>query len=312
MLRHLLALFILTFPLALLAKAPQAKAPVAASSWKYVESRLLKEGFPSSFVSEMERLYEPKDFLSVVELNVLLFLRKSDYHGPQVSRESTTNTEAFLRKYKTAFEKAETTTGVPGSVVACLLWIESRHGKSLGRFHVPSVYLSLLQANRKPVIQHLKKQAPRFGGKVTAQQLKEIEKRTKKKSSWALEELQALEKAYSWKWTSVATLRGSFSGAFGMPQFIPSSYARWARAQNGAGAPDLFSPEDSIQSVSYYLQDSGWKKNAPETHIPALMKYNNSRDYALAILSLAEKVEGRPLVPIKEPRRPAQAGVDAF
>jgi membrane-bound lytic murein transglycosylase B len=45
--------------------------------------------------------------------------------------------------------------------------------------------------------------------------------------------------------------------------------------------------------VAYYLKDNGWRKGRDKTFVKALMKYNNSMDYAQAILKLAGKVDGR-------------------
>jgi membrane-bound lytic murein transglycosylase B len=44
-------------------------------------------------------------------------------------------------------------------------------------------------------------------------------------------------------------------------------------------------------SVGNYLRLNGWKKKLAKSHVPALMKYNNSKDYANAILKLAKFVD---------------------
>lgn len=270
-------------------------APVGPD-WSYVEKRLKKASFKNSFIQEMKQLYEPKDFAQVLELNVLLYLRKSDYHGTQVTDQAVEEVRSFMAQQKSALRQAESRNKVKASVVASLLWIESRHGRNQGQFHVPSVYLHLLQAERKAVVSHLKSAAPRFADSATIpkKQLRKIDERVKTKAKWALEELHALEKARKWKWTIVGRLRGSFSGAFGLPQFLPSSYVRWARSQGGRIQPDLSRADDAIESVAYFLRDKGWRQRKSKTHLAALMKYNNSRDYANAILALADRVDGAP------------------
>lgn len=280
---------IFCFPLISFAKAE----PRAIPDWKYVEKRLRKEKFSSSFIKEMKKIYEPKHFEEVARLNVLLFLKKADYHGVQISEQAAEEVRIFSRENEKALKAATKAHKVPSNVIASLIWLESRHGKNLGNFHVPSVYLHLLQVKRKPVLRYLTTQTYRFTERLTGKQRKEIPIRAERKIQFALGELKALEKVHKWKWKLGADFRGSFAGAFGMPQFIPSSYVRYARAMKPAAQPNLMRADDSIMSVAHYLKVHGWKSNSPEARVNALMKYNNSRDYANAILNLADSLEQR-------------------
>jgi membrane-bound lytic murein transglycosylase B len=261
--------------------------------WNFVESQLTKNKFSKTFVAELHKTYEERDFDEVLRLNVLLFLRKSDYHGPQVTEQAQQEVGAFIEANKKTLALAEKTYSVPGPVIASLLFIESRHGKNLGDFHVPSVFLHMIQAPRKDVQIFLQTQTDRFAETVTAKQREEIRSRTHRKALWAIGELHALEKAYKWKWKLGKEFRGSFSGAFGMPQFLPTSYVRWARALDPAEQPNLDGADDAILSVGRYLHGHGWKSQSAKAKMKALMKYNNSVDYAKAILALAAGSEQR-------------------
>lgn len=262
-------------------------------SWNFVQARLKKAGFDEGFLNELRESYEPRQFDDVLKLNVLLFLRKSDYHGPQVSDRAVSDVAAFMARHHESFKRTEKLYQVSPHVVASLLWIESRHGQNIGNFHVPSVFIHLLHGERRDVIRYLKAKAPEFatsGTTVSHHQLQDVEVRARRRASWALSELRALAKIRKWRWQIDSAFRGSFSGAFGIAQFIPSSYVKWARSAIPGKQPDLSVPEDAIESTSHYLRDHGWKPEDPATHMTALMKYNNSRDYAQAILNLAEKV----------------------
>jgi membrane-bound lytic murein transglycosylase B len=284
--RWLVSLF-LFWPVLGVAKQTQPLAPKA--DWSYVEKKLKKSGFNKKFIKDLKKSYEPKHFEMVLKLNVLLFLVTADYHGVQVTEEGIKNVRSFLKKNEKFFIQAEKEYGVSRHVIASLLWIETRHGQNQGTFHVASSFLHLLQADRKDVIAYLQNKAPEFNEKVTAKQRKEIQKRTSKKADWALQELKAIEALYKKDMKLALNLRGSFSGAFGLPQFLPSSYGHWARASQKNAVADLYKPSDAICSVGHYLQKHGWKWKKNNTHVKALMKYNNSRDYAEAILKLAEK-----------------------
>jgi membrane-bound lytic murein transglycosylase B len=56
-------------------------------------------------------------------------------------------------------------------------------------------------------------------------------------------------------------LKGSWAGALGQPQFMPSSYLRYAQDFDGDGRRDIWSsPPDVFASIAYYLQQHGWQK----------------------------------------------------
>lgn len=60
------------------------------------------------------------------------------------------------------------------------------------------------------------------------------------------------------------SIRGSFAGAMGIPQFMPSSYRAYAVDFDGDGQRNLWqSPVDAIGSVANYLKSYGWEANAP-------------------------------------------------
>jgi membrane-bound lytic murein transglycosylase B len=69
--------------------------------------------------------------------------------------------------------------------------------------------------------------------------------------------------------------RGSYAGAMGLPQFMPSSWVRYATDFDGDGKIDLWnSPADAIGSVAAYFQGFGWITGMP-THYP--VRFDDSR-----------------------------------
>jgi membrane-bound lytic murein transglycosylase B len=62
----------------------------------------------------------------------------------------------------------------------------------------------------------------------------------------------------------IGSTLGSYAGAMGYSQFMPSSYRAYAKSYEEGGTRDLMnSPEDAIASVANYLKVHGWKKGAP-------------------------------------------------
>ncbi len=61
----------------------------------------------------------------------------------------------------------------------------------------------------------------------------------------------------------LASLKGSWAGALGQPQFMPSSYLKYAQDYDGDGHRDIWSsPPDVFASVAYYLREHGWSERS--------------------------------------------------
>jgi lytic murein transglycosylase len=59
---------------------------------------------------------------------------------------------------------------------------------------------------------------------------------------------------------SRAAMKGSWAGAMGGPQFLPSAYLKYAVSHTGKGAPDIWNdPLDSFASIANFLRQSGWQ-----------------------------------------------------
>lgn len=59
-------------------------------------------------------------------------------------------------------------------------------------------------------------------------------------------------------------LKGSWAGAFGNPQFLPSVYLRLARDEDGDGRADIWNSQaDTLASIANYFRDAGWRSGQP-------------------------------------------------
>jgi len=250
-------------------------------------------GLSKGFIKEALEIYEPENFDKVLTLNLLGFLRPPGEHMDRVTPEAVRETAKFVKENQEAFDAAKDRYKVPANVIAALLWIETRHGSDTGDFHTLSVYLHLLQTNRAKNRAELTRLAIEKNKKernYTAKALRTLmAERTKKKYQWAKEQLIALAAIRKEKNLDLKELRGSYAGAFGLPQFIPSSYRAYAKSLEPNDTPNLDDNDDAIVSVAYYLSKSGWKNRKSTAKVTALMKYNNSRDYADAILEISKR-----------------------
>jgi membrane-bound lytic murein transglycosylase B len=86
--------------------------------------------------------------------------------------------------------------------------------------------------------------------------------------------------------------KGSFAGAMGLGQFMPSSFMQWAVDFNRDGRRDLWNAEDAIGSVANYFVQHGWQANEPVTTPLAakgkvVLEPGLDRQYSLAELQRA-------------------------
>jgi membrane-bound lytic murein transglycosylase B len=86
------------------------------------------------------------------------------------------------------------------------------------------------------------------------------------------------------------SLKGSWAGAFGLPQFVPSSYVRYGRDGDADGIVDLNNLSDALASTANYLQASGWSRKDLGKQKKALFAYNHCDQYVMAVLAYARAI----------------------
>lgn len=178
---------------------------------------------------------------------------------------------------------AENEFEVPKEIISTILWIETKFGNILGKNHILSVFFSMGSAGNPIILNNL---INSYSSQVSNKDsLSNVAlQKAKKKKELAIKELKALVEIQKKGWVDIRELYGSFSGAFGIPQFLPSSFLEYGVDGNYDGKVDLFCLEDAIFSVANYLKKNGWKTNDTNSYIPTLFKYNRSRQYAETIV----------------------------
>lgn len=257
-----------------------------------VLAELEKRSVPQEFIQKLVADPQTAFHERFVKINVTGYRKPADY-SHNYNAASVAESKKFLAANDSLLSAAERIYGVPKHAIAAILWVETKMGKVTGNSHVASVFLSVALCNQEQYLSVNKQviTADTSLDEPTRDSLmRVVEQRANKKTEWALGELQALAKLDTMtEPMRPLELRGSWAGAFGLPQFLPSSYLRWAVDGNGDGKRDLFCTEDAVMSVANYLVQHGWSTQRADQE-RAVWGYNNSKAYVEAVLTLADKI----------------------
>jgi membrane-bound lytic murein transglycosylase B len=146
---------------------------------------------------------------------------------------------AFWREHERWLKSAEERWGVPPSIVVAIIGVETIYGRQTGGFRAIDALATLAF---------------------------DFPRNRSDRSEFFKDELEALFALASRDKVNVMTLKGSYAGALGMPQFMPSSWLKHAVDFDGDGRIDLHrSVPDVIGSVAGFLAAHGWVRGLPTT-----------------------------------------------
>ena len=196
-------------------------------------------------------------------------------------------------------DAAEHTTGVPASLVAAILYVETGCGRNTGSSRVFYRLARLAMANEPA---NLRANIARLAGDVIPDA--EIERRVRERAQYLEDtfypEVRAAFDVADRMGIDLLDLRGSPSGAVGFPQFLPTNYLRYGIDATGDGHVDLFDIADAAASCAAYLADKGWHDGLSERDRRAVIwHYNRSEAYVEAVLTLARRLDTNAPPPVE-------------
>ena len=185
-------------------------------------------------VSEIIRILNSANHRQIVIENISKPAEKTltwgEYRTIFLDRARLENGKIFLKNNHRDLARVEADFGVPQEIVAAIIGVETRYGKIMGS-HPVLDSLATLAFYYPPRSSFFKKE---------------------------LKELLLMVREENIK---VEILKGSYAGAMGMGQFIPSSFRRYAIDFDSDGKRNLWeAPSDSIGSVGNYLYEHGWRR----------------------------------------------------
>ena len=150
----------------------------------------------------------------------------------------------FWQANRDLLERAEKEYGVPAEIIVGIIGVETIYGQQVGTFRVIDALATLTF------------------------DFPDAHPRARERREFFQGELEQFLSLTSRTGEDPLALRGSFAGAMGMPQFMPSSWVKYAVDFDGDGKVDLFnSTADVIGSVANYFKAFNWQTGMP-THYP--------------------------------------------
>ena len=206
-----------------------------------------------------------------------------------ISKKSINNALKYISEHKNALDQAQKIYGVDKTIITAILLVETRLGTYLGKRTVINTLSTMAALTDETLRERIWNSIPEKKKPKKETFLKKVEKRSK----WGYEELKALIKYTKQQGVAPETIKGSYAGAMGISQFMPSNALRLAKDGNNDGRIDLFTHADAIFSVANYLKHHGWKTGiARQKQHEVLFRYNHSNYYVDTLLKISDKLKG--------------------
>lgn len=205
------------------------------------------------------------------------------------SKKSIKNALKYMVDHKEALDQAQKTYGVDKTVITAILLVETRLGSYLGKRTVINTLSTMASLTDDTLRERIWNSIP----DKKKPQKKVFLKKVARRSKWGYAELKALIKYTHQQGIAPESIKGSYAGALGISQFMPSNALRLARDGNNDGKIDLFTHADAIFSVANYLKHHGWKPGiARQKQHEVLFKYNHSNYYVDSLLNVSDILKG--------------------
>ncbi|MFH1156094.1 MAG: lytic murein transglycosylase [Pseudomonadota bacterium] len=250
--------------------------------------RLESDGFAPDYLekvfSNTQVVFDPK--------GVSLFFVHSESsldYDQFLSDDSIAAAASYMTAHKEALDRAQEEFGVDKTIITAIILVETRLGAYVGNKAVINT-LSTMASLSDPDVKELLWRAIGDQKGLTREL---FDKKTLDKAEWAYAELKALLKFSQREGLDPVAITGSYAGAMGISQFMPSNALTLAKDGDKDGAVNLFQHDDAIHSIANYLKHYGWKPSVTRQQAHKILyKYNRSNYYVDTLLKISDRLKG--------------------
>lgn len=254
-----------------------------------LQKRLIEDGLDKDRINELYN--RPEISFETKGISRFLVHNEASLNYKQfTTRKSINNALKYMAKHQKTLERTEKTYGVDKEIITAIILVETRLGTLVGGPFVLNT-LSTMAALEDPVVQNM------FWGEVSKSSRltrKQYERWVNRKSSWAYTELKAFLTYTARENVDPVAIPGSYSGAMGIAQFMPTNVLAFAKDGNDDGQINLFDHSDAINSVANYLKHYGWYPGIDRKKAyNVIYHYNHSRQYVDTILKVSKLLKSK-------------------
>ena len=260
-------------------------------SRQFIEERLLDKGMNKSQVQSLINDSRISTQPDIVILNLFHSAPRGTEKQPEimcVDPKSVKMGRIFITENKESLAYLNTRFGTSPQIITAILVVESKLGSYPMRYNVVSAYINLASLLDPDYFGDIQK---KYAGEYPQLNEEETIKRAQSKAQWALDEIYDLVYLAKELKIDPLSIMGSFAGAIGPAQFIPSTFRSYGIDGDEDGIRNPFNMSDAKASIGNYLKSSGWAEDAPLANKRnAVWNYNHSQVYVNTIMQLYDEL----------------------
>lgn len=245
---------------------------------------LINDGFNPA---KVQRLYgRPQVFFEAEGVTLFFTYSEAKVDYDQFTNNwSIRKAKEFMQKHRADLKRTEQAYGVDSKIITAILLVETGLGSSVGTrstLNTLSTMAALMDEDVRNLMWEMipdSKRIPR----------KQFEKKVAKKSRWAYKELKALLRYSYREGFDPVGIPGSFAGAIGLAQFMPSNILAYGKDGNNDGTIDMLNHADSMASIANFLKRHGWRPGLSRQKAKKVIyHYNHSNYYVNTVLKIVK------------------------